>query len=240
MEFDPTYKRPGESSSLPDKKIINQESGGHIPGSSFSTQPSKIVERGRLSSTARDFHPQKKSPDKEKLTPKQIKILEREREWELTDEGLRFKQDLEKIDHLGDEPLRLVGKSLSSRTIRVHSWNPMITESSFIQLTPEEMGEREKSRVLALLQESGMTSLLNEGQAVVLKRIEEVESGPFVLIEDIALHTQGLSSLLRMAVKGQEGLNLMYERPIPVEDYPLYSGLVDKAVQDFIHNKPQS
>lgn len=237
MEYS-IFKKPEEGSKSLDSKIANQDSGG--PSLNPPLHSSKIVERGRLSIPVRDFHPQKISPDEEKLTPKQIKILEREREWESTDEGLKFKQDLEKIDHLGYGPLRLAGKGFSSRTIKVHSWNPMITESSLGLLTPEEMGEREKSRVIALLRESGVANLLSADQAVVLKRIEEVESGPFVLIEDIALHTQGLSSLLRMAVKGQEGIDLIHERPIPVEDYPLYSELVDKAVADFYHNQPDS
>lgn len=238
MEYS-IYKRPGEISISPDTKIKNQDADMNTGSSSFSTLPSKIVERGRVDTFVTDLHSQKKRDDEVGLTPKQIKILEREREWELSDEGLRLQDDLKKKDHIGTGPLRLVGQSLSSRRLKVHSWNPLITESTFVSLTPDEVGERERSRILALLQESGVANLLRTDQAVVLKRVEEIEDGPFTLITDIALHNEGLSALLRMAVKGQEGINLLYEKPIPVKDYPLYSELVDKAVQEFPRDNPK-
>jgi hypothetical protein len=179
-----------------------------------------------------------------RISPEQQKILQREKQRPVTEEDLRRQSDAIKIKADKKGPLRLIGSALESHSIKVYSWGDgdfvpglISIHAGLYELTPEEIGEREKGRVLALLQESGVKESLAEDEALVMQRSEpetDTKNPELFWVNDIALERDGIFRYLKMGMKSTgPDTQVLTRIPIPVEDYPKYSELVDEVVKKY-------
>lgn len=243
------FKFPGEPERFHDI-YIHEDRGYGSPTGGISESfirrerklaviPDEKITRSKQPASRLEDDPQYQAYLDEIATIRARRILERESNRPITEEDLKKRDDNERIDRKKDGPLGLVGLALKSRTTRVVSWNPLIMEYLYTELTDKEIGEREKGRVLKLLEDSGLGRALGEEEAIVLQRsIEEGKGLNFAT--DIALQPEGIFRYLRIGFPGQEGFQTLTSKPIPVEDYPLYSDLVDQTAIRFVQTQERA
>lgn len=167
-----------------------------------------------------------------------IKALEREAARPVTEEDLRRQRDNHKKHRFEYGPLKLIGRGLEAHATRVLDWDPMLTIYEYSELSPEELGEQEKARVMMLLEESGVGQALADDEALVIQRTEEelgkIAGNSVKWVVDIALQKDGLYRYARLGGDNQKDLTAPVSgKPIPIEDYPLYSDAVDNTVEKY-------
>lgn len=115
-------------------------------------------------------------------------------------------------------------------------WNQHARATRKPELTPEETAQAEKIRLLNRLIQID----LPYDTSLVLERtqLEHDAQGPITYFTDIALGLDGIRRFLRMRIDGMgDELETLTSNPVPVVDYPKYSGLADAAIDKFIEKQ---
>ncbi len=115
------------------------------------------------------------------------------------------------------------GRKLGTEIVLLSVRGPRLYEP-----TPEELGEKEKARILKRLEETD----LSEEEAFILRRTEPQtdEKGNRIWSVDLVLNRSGIYRYLRMALADGTQSPALTTEPIPVADYPLYSELANQAI----------